>query len=572
MGPAYSKNPVIVVLGLDYRDAMVREFTHRYAVDYDILAPTTVAEAQTLLTEARTEGRRVAMVACEYFADGDAATRVIADLHVKVPSARRIVLVPAERFRDSTDRMRDALTHGAIDASFLLPQGPRDEEFHAGIAELLSEWGHTVNLSEIDSTRIVADGPSADLSRIRDFLDRLGLPYRVYPPSSAAGAQALADAGPDPVLPVLWYALPDGSGTLVRANPTNRELGEALYGASGAVDTERVRDLVVVGSGPAGLAAAVYAASEGLDVLVIEAGPIGGQAGSSSMIRNYLGFPRGISGLRLAQRARAQAARFGAAFIAGRKVTALVPSANPADPAQPHQVIAEDLTVSARCVLIATGVAYRRLGVEPVEELVGRGVNYGAAVSTAREMKGTSVYVVGGGNSAGQAAVHLARFASAVTLVARRPSLAETMSDYLIRELDGNPHITVRTSTSVVDGGGEGRLEWLTLRDNRTGVDTRVDAAGLYLLLGAAPSCSWLPSEVARDEHGFVLAGADTPWQSWIGGRPPEPYATTVPGVYVAGDIRCGSMKRVASASGEGAAVVPLVHARIAALAAEGGS
>ena len=571
MGAAYSRNPVIVVLGLDYRDAMVREFTHRYAVDYDILAPATVAEAETLLAEARAEGRRVAMVVCEYFADAEQATEIIAALQVKVPSARRIVLIPAERFRGSVDRMREALTNGAIDAYFLLPQGPRDEEFHAGISELLSEWGQTVNLAEIDSTRIVADGPSADLSRIRDFLDRLGLPYRVYSPSSDAGAQALADAGPDPVLPVLWYAMPDGSGTLVTSNPTNRELGDALSSPTGPVDPEIVRDLVVVGSGPAGLAAAVYAASEGLDVLVIEAGPIGGQAGSSSMIRNYLGFPRGISGLRLAQRARAQAGRFGAAFVAGRQVTALVPSPNPDDPAQPHQVVADDLTVSARSVLIATGVAYRRLGVEPVEELVGRGVNYGAAVSTAREMKGKSVYVVGGGNSAGQAAVHLARFASAVTLIVRRSSLTDTMSAYLIHELEGNPHITVRTSTSVVDGGGQGRLEWLTLRDTRDGSDTRVDAAGLYLLLGADPSCSWLPPEVARDEHGFVLAGADTPWQSWIGGRPPEPYATTVPGVFVAGDIRCGSMKRVASASGEGAAVVPLVHARIAALAAESG-
>jgi len=215
-------------------------------------------------------------------------------------------------------------------------------------------------------------------------------------------------------------------------------------------------------------------------------------------------------------------------------------------------------------VLVATGVDYRRLGVDALEDLVGRGVNYGAAASTSREVKRKDVYVVGGGNSAGQAAVHLSRFARHVTILVRRDGLAATMSSYLVRELAGNPHITVRPRTVVTDGGGEGRLEWLTLRDVDAGTEERVDAAGLYLLLGAEPTCHWLPREVARDDLGFVLSGADTPWQSWQGGRPPQPYATTVPGVFVAGDIRCGSMKRVASASGEGAGVVPLVHAYLA--------
>jgi thioredoxin reductase (NADPH) len=283
------------------------------------------------------------------------------------------------------------------------------------------------------------------------------------------------------------------------------------------------------------------------------------------MIRNYLGFPRGISGMRLTQRARSQALRFGAQFMIGRAVTGLRIGVG-----EPHRVLVDDTEIVARTVLIASGVDYRRLGVPSIEDLVGRGVNYGTAASTARDMKHKTVYVVGGGNSAGQAATYLARFADSVTILIRRPSLAETMSQYLVNEIEGNPRIAVRPCTSVVDGGGDdGHLAWLDLRDANTGQVERVPADGLYLLLGAAPTCGWLPRDVAMDPHGFVLTGADTPWQSWVGGRPPEPFATTVPGVFAAGDIRCGSMKRVASASGEGAAVIPLVHAHLAATADE---
>lgn len=226
-----------------------------------------------------------------------------------------------------------------------------------------------------------------------------------------------------------------------------------------------------------------------------------------------------------------------------------------------HRVRVGDRTLSARAVLISTGVSYRRLGVPALEDLIGRGVNYGAASSTAREMKQKHVVVVGGGNSAGQAAVHLARFAASVTVVIRRDSLTATMSDYLIRELDGRSRITVRPCTEVVDGGGDGRLEWLRLRDVRTGAQETVEASGLYLLLGAEPHCEWLPAGVCRDDHGFVLAGRDVPEPFWYDGRPPVSLGTSIPGVFVAGDIRAGSMKRVAAATGEGSAVVALVHA-----------
>ena len=552
--PGTRPTPVILVLGNEYRQAMVDVMTQRYSSEYEIVAPTSMEEAIEVLTELRTGSRPVALAACEFFADGEKATHLLAKFQKFMPTARRLVYVPVQRFRGSVAQLHESLAEGRLDLYLMLPQGARDEEFHTAISETLSDWAQSVSYSEIDGTRIIADGASSDLSRIRDFLDRMGLPNTVHAPESPAGVAALAVAGTDAVLPLLQ---PSNSDEII-SNPSNADLGAALYGRPTDIGEGAICDLVIVGAGPAGLGAAVYAASEGLDVLIIDQGPIGGQAGTSSMIRNYLGFPRGVSGMRLAQRARSQAVRFGARFLAGQEVTALRIGEGPDGS---HVVELGDDGVRGRSVLIATGVDYRRLGVDALEDLLGRGVNYGAAASTSREVKHKEVYVVGGGNSAGQAAVHLSRFASHVTILVRRDGLAATMSSYLIREIEGNPRITVRPRTIVTDGGGEGHLEWLTLSDVDTGAEERVDAAGLYLLLGAEPTCHWLPSEVARDDLGFVLSGADTPWQSWQGGRPPAPYATTVPGVFVAGDIRCGSMKRVASASGEGAGVVPLVHA-----------
>lgn len=561
MGRLHDAKPAIVLIGVGHRDSMIRVFSDRYSADYDILAPATMEEAAVVITEARDEGRQVTLFVCEYFAHGEKATHILKKLQAKVPTARRIVLVPRELFRGSLPAMMDALGNGTIDAYLMLPQGPRDEEFHGAISEQLSDWGSTVNHSEIEGIRVITDEPNPDTARIVDFMHRMGVPFTVHAADSEIGREVIALAPPGSPLPVLQQ--PDTAEITVA--PTNAQMGAAMYGTPSDLGEGAVCDLVVVGSGPAGLAAAVYAASEGLDVLVLDSGPVGGQAGSSSMIRNYLGFPRGISGMRLAQRARTQAARFGARFLTGWAVTGLLPGSG----STPHQVVVGDTALAARTVLIATGVDLRRLGVPEIEELVGRGVNYGAAISTARAMRGRPVFVVGGGNSAGQAAVHLARFASSVTVIVRRDGLAATMSDYLIRELNGNPRISIRPHTEVVDGGGEGHLEWLSLRDTRTGESERVEAGGLYLLLGAAPACGWLPPEVVRDERGYVLTGADTPWQSWSGGRPPDPYATTWPGIFAAGDIRCGSMKRVAAASGEGAATVPLVHARLAQLAGE---
>ncbi len=535
---------------------MVDELTKRYAADYQIVAPATMEEVVEALKGLGDVRRPIAMVACEYFADGEKATHIFAKIRRFVPTARRLVLVPFERFRGSVAVMRESLANGSIDGYLMLPQGPRDEEFHSAISDLLSDWGSSVNTSEIEGTRLISDRPSADLSRIRDFLNQMGMPYTIHRSDSEAGRESLALIGADAELPVVHSM----QLQVIMSRPSNADLGGLMYAQPTQLDTGDPFDLVVVGSGPAGLGAAVYAASEGLSTLVLDYGPIGGQAGTSSMIRNYLGFPRGISGMRLTQRARSQALRFGAQFMIGRQVTALAIGRD----GEPHRVSFGDTVLPARTVLVATGVEYRRLGVDSIEDLVGRGVSYGTAATTARDMKHKPVFVVGGGNSAGQAAVHLSRFADSVTILIRRPTLEETMSSYLINEISGNPRISVRPCTSVAGGGGDSHLEWLELENQTNGERERVSAAGLYLLLGAEPTCHWLPRDVAMDDHGFVLTGADTPWQAWTGGRPPEPYATTVPGVFAAGDIRCGSMKRVASASGEGAAVIPLVHAHIA--------
>ena len=546
--------PAIVIVGERHLHAMLREFTNRYGQDY-ALHPCNLEDFIDTVLEVKHSGVPIAMVVAEFSLAEHTAAQLFHKLQVKLPTARKVVLVPRDEFRASLEPLRASLAQGEIDAYLMLPSGPRDEEFHAAIAESLSEWGWSVSTPEVVLVEIVAEEGGVKSRRLGDFLDRMGTPHRVYQADSDRAAALLGDAEGVRLPAVKHAELP------LLFDPTATQLAQVLLGNATDVLDGGVADLVVVGAGPAGLAAAVYGASEGLDVVVVEAEAIGGQAGTSSMIRNYLGFPRGISGMRLAQRARGQALRFGARFAAGCRVSALQPGRGGA----PHTVVTPAGTVSGRAVLVASGVDYRRLGVPALEEFLGRGVNYGAAASTARDMRGRDVVVVGGGNSAGQAAVHLARFANSVTMVIRRETLADTMSSYLIREVDAHPRITLACRTEVTGGGGVNSLEWLELTDRGSGETRRVESSGLYLLLGAEPHCEWLPDELALDERGFVLSGGHLPPSARAAGDVPAALATSVPGVFVAGDIRSGSMKRVASASGEGAAAIPLVHAWLAA-------
>lgn len=546
--------PAVVLVSDAHADVLLDQFG-RYVRDYDVHVVHSCADALAATERVLGDGGTVALYVADSVLPDAPVLAAFAKWRELVPTARRVVVAHHSRFSEDGAALRTGLAKGKFDAFLLMPRGQRDEEFHHAITDLLSDWGSTVPDPEVVTVKIVSPAYDALTLGIRDFLDRMGMPSRVYDPESDVG-RWVREQHPE----LEGYPLVRGLDRPAVVARSVRDVALTLYGAPTDLDVDHVVDVVVIGAGPAGLATAVYAASEGLSTVVLEAEAIGGQAGTSSMIRNYLGFPRGISGMRLAQRARSQAIRFGTQFFTGQVVESL----RIGNGGAPHVVCTEGGDVQARSVVVASGVTYRKLRVEPIEELVGMGVYYGAAMTAAREMEGQDVFVVGGGNSAGQAAVHLARFARSVTIVVRRPDLAETMSAYLLGEMAHNPRISVRTSSAVVDGGGDGHLEWLCLEDVRTGELTRVPAYGLFLLLGAEPHCDWLPPEVARDDHGFVLTGRDVPQDRWSDGLPPASLATTVPGVFAVGDIRSGSMKRVAAASGEGASVVPLVHAWLA--------
>ncbi|MFT4263707.1 MAG: FAD-dependent oxidoreductase [Nocardioides sp.] len=557
-------DPAIILVSGDHAEDLLEEFRSRYARDYDLRVARGAGEAEELAQGIVDDGRMVALfVSDSRLPDTDDLFEALHRWRRVIPTARKVVAAHWDHFVEDAPPLRVGMAKGKYDAYLLMPRGRRDEEFHHAISDLLSDWGSTVPRPEVVSAKIITPVQDALTMAIRDFLDRMGMPNKVWDPADPAIAEPVARIrsqlgiadGEEPAYPVVYAA----NRVPIQATSV-RDVAVSIYGRPDDFTVAGVVDLAIVGGGPAGLAAAVYGASEGLSVVVLEAEAIGGQAGTSSMIRNYLGFPRGISGMRLAQRARNQALRFGTDFLTGWEVTSLVPGRD----GEPHRLCTGGGDVRARTVLVSSGVAYRKLGVPAIEELVGAGVNYGAAMTAAREMEGYDVVVVGGGNSAGQAALHLARFAASVTIVVRRPGLSETMSQYLIDEIGYNERISVRPGTRVVDGGGEGQLEWLCLEDLDTGRRATVSARGLFLLLGAEPRCDWLPAELARDADSFILTGRDVPRDQWTNDLPPANLATTIPGVFAAGDIRSGSMKRVAAASGEGASAIPLVHAYLA--------
>lgn len=552
--------PAIVVVSARHADELTQPF-RRYQHEYDVHVVGTDEQAKQSAKQLLAAGDRVALFTIDTDLPDDQLLQVVLGLRTAVPTARRVLVSHVSRFRDDAAELRRLVASGKVDAHLLMPQGPRDEEFHGAIGELLSDWGATVAAPVVEAVYVVAPERDPLVRSLLDYLGRVGIPAGLHHPDTEIGravtAQCPADVGRWPLVGAVGSAF----GAAGHCGSVG-ELAVRMHGRPDDIDVDEVVDLVVVGAGPAGLAASVYASSEGLSTVCLEAEAIGGQAGTSSMIRNYLGFPRGISGMRLAQRARGQAMRFGTRFFTGWPARGLTTGAG----GTPHTVHTEGGDVRARAVLIATGVDYRRLGVPALEELVGRGVHYGAAMAAARDLAGEHVVVVGGGNSAGQAAVHAARFARQVTIVVRRPDLRATMSAYLIHEIEANPRVCVRGSTRVVDGGADesGQLAWVRFDDVATGAQEQVAARGLFLLLGAAPECGWLPDTVARDEHGFIRTGRDVPRTHWVEGVPPADLATTVPGVFAAGDIRSGSMKRVASATGEGASVVSLVHSWLA--------
>jgi len=555
MSPAQSGAPVILLVSEEYSDRLRHEFW-RYSREYDLRTARSNAEARAVTEEVLDAGVPLAMFVSDCVLPDEDLLEALSQWRRAVPTARRAIVPPLDRFLAYGRDLRPEMSKGTFDSYLMMPRGVRDEEFHNAITDLLADWNSTLPDPVVVSARIIAGEQDALVQDLKDFVDRMGMSSEVCAPDSESGRAALA-ALPGATLPVVWLAAQEPI-----AVSSVRELAASVPSSMSESSFEGVADLAIVGAGPAGLAAAVYGSSEGLDTVVLEAGAIGGQAVTSSMIRNYLGFPQGISGKRLALRARVQAQRFGTRFGTGWEVECLVTGDG-----RPHVLRTSSGEVQARSVVIASGVRYHKLGVSAVEDLLGRGVYYGAALTAVHEMEDRDVFVIGGGNSAGQAAMHLARFARSVTILVRRAGLAETMSQYLISEITHSPRITVQGSTRVVDAGGDVTLEWITTEDVNTGERRTQSAAGLFLLLGAAPHAEWLPEQVGVDDDGFVLTGRDVPMDRWVDAVPPANLATTVPGVFAVGDVRSGSMKRVAAAAGEGASGVPLVHSWLAARA-----
>ena len=427
--------PVILLVSEENADYLLDEFG-RYARDYDLRTAHSAAESGGVV-KSLPAGQPLALVVTESVLPDMDVHETFHLLRKYVPTCRRVVAAHWSRFREDAERLRPGLAKGKYDAYLLMPRGQRDEEFHTAICELLSDWNQTVAPPVVEALRVVSPTSDGLTLAIRDYLDRVGIPHLVHHPDSDVGQEVLSRLDGDGPTS---YPVVERFNDVPFAVTSVHDLAISIYGRPDEIDVDSIADLVIVGAGPAGLAASVYAASEGLGTVTVEAEAIGGQAGTSSMIRNYLGFPRGISGMRLAQRARNQAIRFGTQFFTGWPATTLEIGRDGA----PHVVRTEGGDVRARAVVIASGVTYRKLGVETIDGMVGRGVNYGAAMTAAREMEGADVFVVGGGNSAGQAAIHLSRFARSVTILVRRPDLSATMSSYLIGEISFNPRITHR--------------------------------------------------------------------------------------------------------------------------------
>jgi thioredoxin reductase (NADPH) len=529
--------------------AVARDLRRHYGEDHRIVRAESGADALETLKQLKLRGETVATLIADYRMPQMTGIEFLEQAMDLYPTARRVLLTA---YADSHAAI-DAINVVDLDHYLLKPWDPPEEKLYPVIDALLDAWKRAPE-HPIPHTKVIGHRWSARSWQVRDFLARNGLYYTWFMADEPTGEQLLQAAGEDGLrLPVV---ITERGTTLVE--PSDAELADTL--GLTTTPSREFYDLVVIGGGPAGLAAAVYGASEGLRTVLIERTATGGQAGQSSRIENYLGFPDGVSGSQLAQRARKQAEKFGAELITARTATALEVNG-----CARTVRFADGGSIDAHAVIVATGVAYRQLAATGCADLVGRGVYYGAATSIASECQGEEVYVVGGANSAGQAAMHLSREAESVTIVVRAPSLAASMSYYLIQQIEQNPRITVRTCTEVHRATGTDHLEKLTLIDNRTGDTEEVCCGRMFIFIGAAPGTEWLDGVLARDDHGFILAGPDLRNVcGWTLDRPPHHLETSVPGVFVAGDVRSASAKRVAAAVGEGSMAVMLVHRYLA--------
>ena len=548
---AQPRKPVILTVDDDpaVSRAVARDLRRRYAEDHRIVRAESGQDALETLNELKLRGETVATLIADFRMPQMTGIEFLEEAMDLYPAARRVLLTA---YADSHAAI-DAINVVDLDHYLLKPWDPPEEKLYPVIDAQLDAWSRTPE-HPIPHTKLIGHRWSAPSWRVRDFLARNGLDYTWFMADEPEGERLLQAAGEDGErLPVV---ITEGGETLV--DPTDVELADRL--GLTTTPSQEFYDLIVVGGGPAGLAAAVYGASEGLRTVLIERTATGGQAGQSSLIENYLGFPDGVQGRQLADRARRQAEKFGAELITARTATGLEVNGS-----KRTIRFADGGSIDAHAVIVATGVDYRQLGTTVCDDFIGRGVYYGAAISVAAECEGEEVYVIGGANSAGQAAMYLSREAKSVTILVRGPSLEASMSHYLIEQIKQRPNITVRTCTEVQRAVGTECLEKLVLVDNRTGQIQETSCARMFIFIGAAPRTEWLDGVIARDDHGFILTGPSLRNVcGWTLDRPPHHLETSVPGVFVAGDVRAESAKRVAAAVGEGSMAVMLVHRYLA--------
>jgi thioredoxin reductase (NADPH) len=534
--------------------AVTRDLRERYAADYQIVRSQSGPEALGILQELARRDQPVALIVSDHRMPGMTGIEFFRSSRETAPDAKTVLLTA---YAD-TEAAITAINDIGLDHYLMKPWAPPEDRLYPVLDDLLADWVRE-HAARFAGVRVVGHRWSQESHEARLFLARNHVPYQwIELDRDPEASRLLARLGVGPeALPVIVLT----DGTILR-QPTLLQLADALGLHTKATGT--LYDLVIVGAGPSGLAAAVYGASEGLKTAVVERSAPGGQAGQSARIENYLGFPNGLSGSDLSHRALTQARRLGAELILARDVVALETRGSV------HVVRLEDGTeIESRAVIVSTGVSYRLLDAPGLGELTGRGVFYGASASEARSTAGDEVYIVGAANSAGQAALHFSEFASRVVVLVRGDNLDKSMSQYLIARVETTPNIEIRLETEVVAGRGTDHLEGLTLRHRVTGDEEDVDASWLFVFIGAAPRTDWLPEAVARDANGFILTGPEVTADGPSGTarpsrRPPGLLETSLPGVFAAGDVRLGSMKRVASAVGEGASAVHLVHLHLA--------
>ena len=550
------EKPIIFSIDDDQQvlNAISRDLKSRYSTAYKIISTTSAIEALERLTELKNESRPVAMFVCDQRMPEMEGVEFLEKAIKIFPEAKRILLTAYS----DTEAAINAINQVGLDYYLMKPWDPAEEKLYPLLDDLLTDW-HSYYKPDFKGIRIIGYQYSPLSHNIKDYLAGNLVPYQWLDIEKNPQARHLLEINnlTDECLPIVL--LDDG---VLLKQPGISELADSI-GTNPEITAE-VYDVVIIGAGPAGLAAAVYGASEGLRTLVVERKAPGGQAGTSSRIENYLGFPSGLTGADLARRAITQARRLGAEFLSPKEVVSIREVDN-------YKIImlTDGSEINCRSIIITTGVDYRKLETKSIADFTGAGVYYGAAITEASACQDKSVYIVGGGNSAGQSAVYLSKFACKVYIVIRKDSLSYTMSAYLIQQIADLPNIEVLTDTEIREASGETHLETLTIENVITGEKRTGDAAALYIFIGAKPFTEWLGDSVQRDGRGFIETGRDLSTypefvQKWKLKRDPFLLETSMPGIFAAGDVRAGAMNRVASAVGEGSMAISFVHKYLA--------